>query len=106
MNLEQFTGSENHYRHFFGGVYTDGVKYVADEARAYWLLNAIFSYRHEEPFQIWELKVTKEHTATLTMCEDSGLPEKVRQDFDVTDFPEPGIKFYLIDGILLLPSEY
>ena len=42
-DLDQFTGSENWYRHGLNRnvTFTDGAKYVADEGGAYWLLDAI-----------------------------------------------------------------
>ena len=106
MDLEQFTGTENYYKHLFSGwCYTDGVKYLAEKSQAYWLIDAIFSYRRKEPFQVWTL--TKEGSkAVLTMVEDTDLPEKVRQEIPYTDFPLASIKLYLIDKVLLLPSEY
>jgi len=43
LNLRQFTGSENWYRHGINRdvLFTDGAKFVADEAGAYWLLDTI-----------------------------------------------------------------
>ena len=105
-DLTGFTGTENYYQHWLKrGVYTDGVKYLAEKAGAYWLLDAIFSYHRSEPFQIWTLKVNDSH-ATLEMREDTGAPIKVRQEIEFTDFPLKEVKLYLIDGVLLLPSEY
>ncbi|MCK9598089.1 MAG: hypothetical protein M0R06_03545 [Sphaerochaeta sp.] len=44
--LAQFYGSEQWYKASFGGVvYTDGVKYLADHAGAYWLIDAVASYQ-------------------------------------------------------------
>ena len=104
--LNQFTGTENYYRHWIGGyVYTDGVKYLAEVGKCYWLIDAVFSYRRSEPFQIWSLEA-KDNKAVLTMVEDTGRPELVRQEIGYTDFPLDYVKFYLIDGVLLLPSEY
>ena len=42
-DLAQFTGSENWYRHAINRavLFTDGAKYVADQAGAYWLLDEI-----------------------------------------------------------------
>jgi hypothetical protein len=39
-DLQQFTGSEHWYRHGINRnvLFTDGAKYVADTAGAYWLL--------------------------------------------------------------------
>ena len=56
-DLEQFTGTEHWYKHQFGGHYTDGVRYLAQTAGAYWLIDAIFSYRRAERFQVWTLEV-------------------------------------------------
>ncbi len=105
LELNQFTGTENYYKHWLGKVYTDGVKYMAEKAGAYWLLDAIFSYRRKEPFQVWILKV-KDSQAVLTMQEDTDAPVLVKQEIKYTDFPMDEIKLYLIDGVLLLTSEY
>jgi len=117
--LNGFCGTECYYRHFTGGRFTDGVKHLADRAGAYWLIDAIFSYQSEQkiraiPFQIWTLKVLRselgknknEPMAVLEMNEDTGEPLKVSQKIPYTDFPEGEIKLYLIDSVLLLPSEY
>lgn len=107
LELNQFTGTENHYKHQTGRLlWTDGVQYVAENAGAYWLIDAIVSYQRTEHFQIWELKKHNDNSATLTMREDTGQPTKVRQEIPFTDFPLEEIKLYLIDGVLLLPSEY
>ena len=107
-DLEQFTGTEQYYKHWMGLHYTDGVKYMAEVAGAYWLLDIIASYRRREPLQIWTLKVNRESEpmAVVTMREDAGEPVKVRQEIPYTDFPLDEIKLYLIDGVILLPSEY
>ena len=44
-DLSQFTGSENWYRHGLvrNVLFTDGAKYVADTAGAYWLLTKSLS---------------------------------------------------------------
>ena len=76
--LNQFTGSEHWYRHGLvrSILFTDGAKYLADKAGAYWLLDEIaFAQRGEkavaaEEFQAWKLTVDLDrHSATLT-CDD------------------------------------
>lgn len=106
--LQQFTGTENYYRHVFGGKYTDGVAYLAENAKAYWLLDAIFSYHRKEPFQVWKLQLSLVggQDAVLTMREDSDTPVIVEQLIEYTDFPIEHIELWLIDGVLILPSEY
>lgn len=107
--LSGFTGTEHHYRHFLGGKYTDGIKAMADKAGAYWLTDAIFSYQTGKirtvPFQLWTLTV-KDGKAVLEMREDSDRPILVSQKIEYTTFPEGTIKFYLINNVLILPSEY
>ena len=85
--------------------YTSGVKTMWELCNAYWLLIAIGSYRRTEPFQVWELKVDGSK-AVLTMKEDSGQPIKVRQEIPYTDFPLDEMILWMIDGVLILPSEY
>ena len=100
-----YNGSEAFYKHWLCGIYTEGIKAVADDLNAYWLIDAVFSYNRKEEFQIWTLEVT-DGKAVLTMKEDSDRPVKVRQEIPFTDFPEGIFKMYLIDSVLLLPSEY
>lgn len=104
--LGQFHGTENHYEHWAGRIlFTDGVHYVAEKAGAYWLIDAIVSYRRKEPFQIWELN-KHEGKAVLTMREDTNEPVLVQQKFRYIDFPLDSIRLYLVGGVLMLPSEY
>lgn len=104
--LRQFSGTEQYHKHLFGSVYTDGVKYVADKAGAYWLVDAVFSHARKEPFQVWTLVVYDDRSACLEMAEDVGTPVRVSQFIPYTDFPLKAIKFYVADGVLMLPSEY
>ena len=108
QELSQFTGTEQYHRHFTGLLFTDGVAYMAEQGGAFWLIDIVASYRRKEPFQIWELKVDKsaEPMAVVTMKEDTGQPELVRQEIPYTDFPLAEITLYLIGGVLLLTSEY
>ena len=113
-NLAHATGSMNYTRHFTGLLMTDGVTQLRDDADAFWLVDAIASYRRKEEFQVWELTV-ENSKAVLTMKEDSGCPELVRQEIEYTNFPLKSIKFFnqlgSIDGenmemILMITSEY
>ena len=105
--LAQCNCSENYWKNSaLCFQYTDGIKFLHESCEAYWLLTAISSYSRNEPFQLWQLTVTENRSAVLTMREDTGQPLKVRQEIVYTDFPLQDISLYLIDGILLLPSEY
>ncbi len=115
--LAQFIGTEQYYRHWTGHIlYTDGVKFLADEAGAYWLIDAIASYQHRigssshyaglQGFQLWTLTRNKGDRAVLTCQADSNQPVLVTQEIEYTDFPLPAIKLYVEGNVLLLPSEH
>lgn len=122
QELNAFSGSDYFYRHPFGRlIYTEGVKFLADRAGAYWLIDAIGSYQsrrevRELTIQFWLLKRdAKGDGAVLTCSYDTEHGEpvavKVRQVIEYTDFPLPSIKLYVIpngDGTVtcLLPGEY
>lgn len=55
-------------------------------------------------FQIWHLQV-KDNSGVL-ICEWDTNQEVLRQEILYTDFPLPDIKLYLVEKVLMLPSEY
>ena len=99
--LRQFTGSENWYRHGINRavLYTDGVKYVADQGGAYWLLDIIaIAQQHDkrvsaEEFQVWNLKVHSDRSATV-YCDDGNGNPVYTQEIPFTDFPLGEVKLY------------
>ena len=110
--LKNFTGSEQvFYNPLFRKFrYTEGVKYLAQEANCYWLLDYIFSNQHSKtlqqtPFQVWSLKVAKDNTATITV-EDGNKNQVKSFKLEFTDFPLEQIDLWFIEGTLILPSEY
>lgn len=111
--LRPFSGSEDHFRHMSGLIYTDGINYLAERAEAFWLIDLIASYHRKEPFQIWILKVDKSKAMTerspwavITMQEDTNAPIIVKQNIPYTDFPNGTLKLYVSNGTLMLPNEY
>jgi hypothetical protein len=120
-NLASFIGSEKAYFHALNRAvhYSEGVRFFAQNAGggAYWLLDILAS----EP-QI--LRGVAEHgmcvvllqvvgsVAQLTVARDynsdSGAFEAVAytRQIDFTDCPEGQWKFYMIDNMIMLPSEY
>lgn len=105
--LAQCIGTEQYWKNdALSFQYTDGIKFLHESCEAYWLLIAISSHHRKEPFQLWELKVNDDRSASLIMKEDTNEPNLVEQHIPFTDFPLDEISLYLIDGILLLPSEY
>jgi hypothetical protein len=111
-DLNQFTSSENWYRHPLVSsiTYTDGVKYMADTAGAHWLLDKIATLQmmpaiKTEPFQVWRLVVRENRTAILS-CDDGNDAVVYSEEITFTDFPLDEIKLYCTDNVILLPSEY
>ncbi len=112
LDLAQFTGTLHWYRHGLvrSVVFTDGVKYLADHAGAYWLIDEIALaqvYNGKvagEAFQVWELKV-KGNEAEL-LCEDGNGNHLAGQLIPFTDFPAPGIRLFCCDSTIMLPGEY
>ena len=111
--LRQFTGTEHWYRHALVRriLYTDGVRYVADTAGAYWLLDELALAQQFIPqvnavsFQLWRLTVKPDHTAILA-CEDGDGHPVYCREIPWTDFPLPELRLYVTDNTILLPSEY
>ena len=111
-DLAQFTGTDQWYRHGLARkvLYTDGVRYVAEAGGAYWLIDEIAFGQAiptvaAEDFQAWRLKVNSDQTATLT-CGDGNENVVLTKRIEFTDFPLEEICFYVIDNVLMLPSEY
>jgi len=122
-NMRQAIGTMKYIKHFSGLlVFTDGVDQLREDADCHWLVDAIAFYQSEHKdkrFQVWELETdTENHTAVLTMKEDSNLPVLVKQEIPYTDFPLEKIKFFVQEGgygtvenwttclVLMLTSEY
>ncbi|UCV26735.1 DUF6876 family protein [Ferribacterium limneticum] len=114
--LPNFYGTELWHRYspvlFPNVLLTDGAKYIAEECGAYWLMDAIASYRGQvtDGFAVVKL-VKKGNAAVLTLANDD--PADVlfaRQEISYTDFPLDEIKLYLVfdgqDWTLMLTGEY
>ena len=105
--LAYSTGTEAYHKinMFSPVVVTDGIMAMCQNLGAFWLVDAILSYRRAERFQIWSLNVG-DRSAVLEMREDAPEPVKVQQVIEWTDFPQGNWKFWLVDGVLMLPTEY
>jgi len=121
-DLAHFTGTESYtnlrYPWLRGAKFllTDGAKFLAEQAKAFWLMDAIASHQINkqvaaEPFQVWTLSVNEKHAAIL-ICTDGNNTELVRQDIPSTDFPLSSITLYasqddyLGGRVVMLTSEY
>jgi hypothetical protein len=90
---------------------TDGAKYIADTAGAYWLLDEIaLAQRYvkevaAEEFQVWTLAVKDSDSATLT-CEDGNHNVVFTKAIAFTDFPMEGVTLWFANKVIYLPSEH
>lgn len=89
-------------------VITDGVLYLAKAAECYWFLDLIASYQKnpklDRSFQVWVLLTDLDKQEAIAQ----GYNDKkliVSQKIPFTTFPLPELKLYLMDNIILLPSE-
>jgi hypothetical protein len=119
--LAHFTGTESYTNLRYPWLrtkflLTDGTKYLAEQAKAFWLMDAIASHQANrkiaaEPFQVWELTVSDKREAVLT-CTDGNKTTLVRQEIPATDFPLEKITLYaeqsdyLGGRVVMLTSEY
>jgi hypothetical protein len=112
-DLAQFTGSEQWFRHGINRkvLFTDGAKFVADQAGAYWLIDEIAIIQaHDkrvaaEEFQVWKLAVNADQSGILT-CDDGNDHVVYTKQIEYTDFPPDGITLYFTNNTILLPREY
>ncbi len=113
QHLAHFSGTERYYRTHPGLLATDGAKYLADEAEAYWLLDIIWSVlpKITDEFAVLELSVQENRRAAVVI-HDGREPRTSyhEQDIPWTDFPLEHIKFYIQQNgherVVMLPSEY
>lgn len=120
-NLCMFTGTEEYHR--FSPLWpnvllTDGAKYLAEKAQAYWFMDVIGSVIKctKGIEQYWMLncflKVNLENNTAVVTVTDGNKKELYKQNISYTDFPLAEVNVYCNsdDGgktrVILLPSEY
>jgi hypothetical protein len=123
--LRQFTGDLERYRHPLNRrlLYTPGVQFLAESAGAYWLIDAVASWRGTPEYRaavaadcrvgdlhFWKLTVRENSSATLSARVDSDVEPFIVQGIPFTDFCLESIDLWCgFDGqhyTLYLPSEY
>lgn len=107
--LAHFIGSEQQHR-YRTLMLTDGAKYLLDNG-AGWICDVVWSYQPEkkfkqEPFQSWKFTTNLEKHECVVICTDGNDTTLATQHVPYTDLQVKEIKLYLIDGLLLLNSEY
>lgn len=118
VNLAQFTGTENYYRHpLFKFTFTDGVEYMAKTYDAFWLIDVCMSHAAElirkygadsEQCGLLVCKLRRDPAGdgAVFVVEDGDYNELARQVIEYTDFPEPEFTMWFQNGVLFLTSEY
>ena len=119
FDFDAFIGSLNHYSHQLPMTpelrLTDGTKSFAEKMGAYWLMDIIATeflpLLSEEDYIIFiQVTVDSDNGAIIIGTDgDKGDGPKILHTrvIEYTDLPpNSGFKFYLSDGLLMLPSEY
>lgn len=113
QELGNFTGTEYHYRIRPNLLGTDGVKYLAEQAECFWLLDLYWSHllsinHNTNPFTV--LKMTVQKSSAYVAIEDGNDNVLASQFVEYTDFPLASITLYGCwserDWVLMLTSEY
>ncbi len=105
-------GSEHWCRHPLVRevLFTDGAKYVADQAGAYWLVDAIVFAQKTQPavaaeeFQVWRLDVKPGNTGFLT-CEDGKDRTVFTQPLEPSSAIENGLTSQLMPTVAAMPRQ-
>jgi hypothetical protein len=108
--LNQFCGTEHYYKNLFGIVYTDGIRFLAEECQCYWLIDLVASYQSDskvklEEFQVYKLTVNSDHSAVVEIT-DGNYNIITKQEIEFTDFPLDEITLWFTNNVLYLQSEH
>ena len=106
-NLNQVIGTESYHRYLGGVVLTDGAKYFAEQAGAFWLMDILATQPEirELPFAHAKLHVSKDETGKLVVT-DGNDNVKYRRTLGFTDCPPGTWTFFITNGVIMVPSEY
>ncbi len=116
-NLQQFSGSETVYSFpLINTRYTEGMKYLATAADAYWLITDVSviakslmrkSYFITIDFKRLPIakKGTVGHEAEIAYSDGNGNIFETHR-YEVTDFPLDELRLFFVNGTLMLPGEY
>ena len=110
--LSQFTGTAQYWRVARQFVITDGVKYLAETAACFWLIDAAISHLLEIGSADWFVLVRTEvsGSSAVMIYEDGNGLEHARQEIAHTDLQLPNVDLYAVwdsqRWVIMLPSEY
>jgi hypothetical protein len=119
FDFDAFTGSLNHYSHKLPMTpelrLTDGTKAFAEKMGAYWLMDIVATeflpLLSEEDYIIFITVTVDDNNGAVIVGTDGdkgdGPVTLHTRNVEYTDLPtSSSFKFYLQDGVLMLPSEY
>lgn len=114
FELGNFTGTESYYRFsalFPNCLLTDGAKYLAEKAKAFWFMDIIGSILSKiKPHGFAVCKIAKTETGNALFTADDGNGNVFyRQWIKYTDAPFNFRVFAVWDGaqlVIMVPSEY
>lgn len=117
QQLGYFTGTERYYRHRCGleVLLTEGAKFLADQAEAYWLMDLIAStvpYFQQDTFVCVDFARAEYSEGASIVVTDGNGKTYYRQEIPYTDFPFLNFRLFVAaDGyheryVVMLPSEY
>jgi len=117
-----FTGTEHYYKaSIFGNiVLTDGVQFLREKLRCYWLIDIIVSVQHKPKIQenksfiVWKIEVKNRAFVVSAFSDyDESLSREENKKYllyeqkgNYTDFPLTKFEFYQEGEVLLLKSEH
>ena len=110
--LAQFTGTAQYWRVARQFVITDGVKYLAETAACFWLIDAAISHLLEIGTSDWFVLVRTEvsGSSAVMIYEDGDGSEYARQEIAYTDLTLSTVRLYAVwdseRWVIMLPSEY
>ncbi len=115
--LQGFCGSITCYKiPLVKARYTEGVKYLADQAQCHWLVTdtavVCKSLKNKSTFIVILFKrnstSVQERThkeAKITYADGNGTI-LLEQEYEYTDFPLDELRLFFVDDMLMLPNEY
>ena len=108
----QFTGTAQYWRVARQFAITDGVKYLAETAACFWLIDAAISHLLEIGTADWFVLVRTEvsGSSAVMIYEDGNGAEYARQAIPYTDLQLRSVNLYAVwdseRWVIMLPSEY
>lgn len=113
-NLSQFNGTFEYHPYRFLNLkpdylLTDGVNYLINSCDCHWLVDYLLSVQSlpavaSASFQSWKLSLIE--NKWVIGATDGNNNRIYSGIIDSSDFPLNGITIWIIDGVILLPSEY